>query len=125
MPVSAPKHCPAGHAPFRGPRCPVCAAKQKAAAEQRRPSAREGGYDSAWRAKRAAFLLKHPRCACGAVATVVDHVRPHKGDARLFNDPNNWAALCASCHSRQSLMVVSAIKVVVLRVRPGGGRKLQ
>lgn len=40
---------------------------------------------------------------CGAsgrltVATVVDHVTPHKGDQALFWDPVNWQSLCKRCH---------------------------
>jgi 5-methylcytosine-specific restriction protein A len=31
-------------------------------------------------------------------ATIVDHVRPHRGDAGLFWDPNNWQPLCKPHH---------------------------
>jgi len=31
-------------------------------------------------------------------ATVVDHVRPHKGDETLFFDSDNLQSLCAPCH---------------------------
>jgi 5-methylcytosine-specific restriction endonuclease McrA len=33
------------------------------------------------------------------LATVVDHVEPHRGDQERFWDERNWQALCASCHS--------------------------
>ena len=46
----------------------------------------------------------HPLCRmCEAegkitVATIVDHVIPHRGDPVLFNDVNNWQALCKQHH---------------------------
>jgi 5-methylcytosine-specific restriction endonuclease McrA len=32
-------------------------------------------------------------------STVVDHKVPHKGDYKLFWDPKNHQALCATCHN--------------------------
>ncbi len=46
--------------------------------------------------ERAAFLKLNPRCArpgCGAPATLVDHIIPHKGDQRLFWSRSNWQPL--------------------------------
>ncbi|TGN80501.1 HNH endonuclease [Bradyrhizobium yuanmingense] len=31
-------------------------------------------------------------------ATVVDHVKPHKGDEALFYDADNLQSLCKPCH---------------------------
>ncbi len=31
-------------------------------------------------------------------ATVVDHIKPHRGDQKLFWDTANWQALCKPCH---------------------------
>jgi len=65
----------------------------------------ERGYTYAWQKARAAFLVRYPLCAqCErmgrtTVATVVDHVTPHRGDRALFWDSGNWQSLCASCHS--------------------------
>ena len=40
----------------------------------------ERGYDSRWAKARKIFLAQHPLCAvCGAPATDVDHIIPHKG----------------------------------------------
>ncbi|WP_244295246.1 HNH endonuclease [Paracoccus versutus] len=36
---------------------------------------------------------------CGADATLVDHIKPHRGDKALFWNWNNWQALCTGCHS--------------------------
>lgn len=33
------------------------------------------------------------------LATVVDHITPHKGDLKLFWDETNLQALCAPCHN--------------------------
>ncbi|HHR5499154.1 TPA: HNH endonuclease [Klebsiella pneumoniae] len=31
-------------------------------------------------------------------ATVVDHIKPHKGDETLFHNPDNLQSLCKRCH---------------------------
>ena len=63
-------------------------------------------YDTRrWKRARRLFLAAHPLCVmCTAagrtsLATVTDHVVPHKGDAELFWDPENLQSLCAPCHS--------------------------
>lgn len=69
-----------------------------------RLSASKRGYGSRWRAARAAYLRKHPLCVkCAekgrhALAAVVDHIIPHKGDKSLFWDSSNWQPLCYNCH---------------------------
>lgn len=59
-----------------------------------------------WRAARAAYLAAHPLCqdasGCTAKAELVDHLRPHRGDAALFWDEANWQGLCWSHHSRKT-----------------------
>ena len=53
-------------------------------------------------------LLREPFCReCArrgirTTATVVDHVRPHRGDWALFIDPANHQSLCKSCHDRKT-----------------------
>ncbi|WP_343039067.1 HNH endonuclease signature motif containing protein [Propylenella binzhouense] len=75
--------------------------ERKARHDQNRPSARERGYDSKWQRERAAYLAAHPTCErCGAPATVVDHITPHRGDMKLFWRRSNWQPLCTPCHSR-------------------------
>lgn len=32
------------------------------------------------------------------LATVVDHIKPHRGDMALFWDEANWQGLCKPCH---------------------------
>lgn len=61
-------------------------------------------YDRKWRKARLAHLAKHPLCVmCKGsghieAATVVDHIEPHRGNARLFWARSNWQSLCKSCH---------------------------
>ncbi len=64
-----------------------------------RLSSSSRGYDEKWRRYRSWFLSLHPLCVrCGGIATVVDHIIPHKGDAALFWDGANHQALCKHCH---------------------------
>lgn len=104
MPWAAPRICQCGNVVAAGVQCP-CQRKRererKARAERNRPSARARGYDRHWEAERKAFLIANPTCKrCGKPANVVDHIRPHRGDQRLFWDRSNWQPLCTSCHSR-------------------------
>ncbi|CAG9172429.1 hypothetical protein CURE108131_23125 [Cupriavidus respiraculi] len=63
------------------------------------------GYDYRWQKAREAFLRDNPVCVyCEregyvTVATVVDHIVPHRGDRDVFWDRANWQSLCASHHS--------------------------
>ena len=103
--MSKPPHlCSCGQIVPHGARC-VCQITSTRARNRRhdakRPSAAKRGYDSKWRAARAAFLATHPDCVmCGAPANVVDHIIPHRGNKALFWDRYNWQALCKGCHDR-------------------------
>jgi 5-methylcytosine-specific restriction enzyme A len=62
-------------------------------------------YNSArWRNGRRAHLAAEPLCRmCKAqgyvtLATVVDHIKAHKGDLSLFWDRGNWQSLCKDHH---------------------------
>ncbi|MFF0831010.1 HNH endonuclease [Brevibacillus sp. NPDC003359] len=73
-----------------------------------RGSSSERGYDARWRKARTNYLSLNPLCVhCwndgkAMAATVVDHIKPHKGDKLLFWDRANWQALCATCHSKKT-----------------------
>jgi 5-methylcytosine-specific restriction protein A len=65
--------------------------------------------DKRWRGRwglRQQVLTRQPLCVLcleqqrTSLATVVDHIRPHRGDERLAFDIANLRSLCASCHSR-------------------------
>lgn len=57
---------------------------------------------------RPAQLLREPFCrACAAQgvrtrATVVDHIRPFRGDWALFTDPENHQSLCKYHHDQKT-----------------------
>jgi 5-methylcytosine-specific restriction protein A len=58
---------------------------------------------SKWKASRVAYLAKYPVCrSCGRLAEVVDHIKPHRGDVKLFWDINNWQPLCKVCHDKKT-----------------------
>jgi 5-methylcytosine-specific restriction protein A len=74
-----------------------------------RATAAQRGYGYRWQRARKIFLRSHPLCAeclrkfdCPTPATVVDHIRPHRGDPNLFWDKDNWQALCKQCHDRKT-----------------------
>lgn len=73
-----------------------------------RPSSTQRGYNYRWRKVRKAYLQKHPLCVrCLAegrfrMATVVDHVIPHRGDETLMWDESNFQALCKACHDKKT-----------------------
>lgn len=46
---------------------------------------------------------KHSGCPKLKKATVVDHIKPHRGDKILFWDESNWQALCKQCHDRKTM----------------------
>lgn len=96
MPTRPPRALPNGRKPTTQP--------------QPRASAHARGYGSKWQEARAGFLAKHPRCECPAhrgaptapLATVVDHITPHKGDKALFWQRSNWMAMAKSCHDSKT-----------------------
>ncbi|MDH6268265.1 5-methylcytosine-specific restriction protein A [Rhizobium sp. SG_E_25_P2] len=103
-----PRLCQCGNIVPAGIRC-ACQQKQdrerKARHDARRPSARQRGYTSEWDKARREYLAAHPHCRlCAAMgritpANVVDHIKPHRGDMRLFWTRANWQPLCTPCHS--------------------------
>lgn len=92
------------------PDSPYCAVHadtvraNKRAHERYRGNSAARGYGRTWRKFRANILDQTPLCAeCSrqgriTVATVVDHVKPHKGNEQLFWDATNCQPLCKACH---------------------------
>lgn len=74
----------------------------------KRRNASQRGYDRRWRRVRREWLANHPYCAqCDRdgfvrAATVVDHIKPHRGNETLFWDPRNRQSLCKRCHDRKT-----------------------
>ena len=100
-----PHVCQCGRVVAHGTRCACQIASTRARNarhDANRPTAAQRGYNHDWRKARAAFLALHPFCACcHAPATVVDHIKPHRGDDALFWNRLNWQPLCAPCHNRK------------------------
>ena len=106
MPIKPKKPC-------KHPGCPrltdgpYCEVHVKVHAGDR-ASAFERGYSHRWQIVRKQFLAKHPICVecerAGTLtpATIVDHIRPHRGDKVLFWDEKNWQPLCKKCHDRKT-----------------------
>lgn len=100
MPNRPPRICPTCQRAVAADRMCMCARKRRVEHDRKRPTARERGYSTAWDKARRDFLASHPRCAhCGGLATVVNHIVPHKGDQGLFWKRSNWEAVCAPCHN--------------------------
>lgn len=96
--------------------CPVHGDRkqQRQQYDAQRGSAHSRGYDKRWQASRTRYLAEHPLCEQiktsdgrtlptrhpdrPALAAVVDHITPHRGDQELFWDENNWQPLCKGCH---------------------------
>ena len=71
-------------------------------------SAASRGYGSKWQRASREYLAKHPLCVMcldegrARTATVVDHIKPHRGNPALFWDPSNWQPLCKEHHDRKT-----------------------
>jgi 5-methylcytosine-specific restriction protein A len=94
--------------PGRCPRHQQAKSIEDAKAASGRRNAYQRGYDRRWAQARRLWLLASPLCRyCQTegktvAATVVDHIRPHKGDQALFWDHTNWQSLCARCHNHKT-----------------------
>lgn len=88
----------------------ILTARRNKQIDKQRPNSGVRGYGSKWQRYRKGFLLRNPLCVVcmqrGRVttATVVDHIKPHKGDMGLFWAPDNHQALCKRCHDRKTVI---------------------
>ena len=77
--------------------------------DSNRASSTGRGYGISWQRARSAYLRSHPLCAhcvdkgITTPANEVDHIKPHRGDMKLFWDTRNWQPLCKSCHSKKTV----------------------
>lgn len=104
MPTRPMKLCLAGgcHVRSSSSRCKKHRAAVLRSAERNRGNANHRGYNRKWRRAAAAWLAAKPLCGCGRMATVVDHIVPHRGDMDLFWDSDNWQTMCKGCHDRKT-----------------------
>lgn len=90
--------CP-GLAPKGKSRCPSCQDRFG----YKKPEYHKMYNNARWDTLRARVLHDEPFCVeCKHLATVVDHIVPHRGDQKLFYDRNNLQALCKTCHDRKT-----------------------
>ncbi|MBX9464102.1 MAG: HNH endonuclease [Aquamicrobium sp.] len=88
-----------------GERCPCqinATRERNRRHDAQRGSASQRLYGYEWRKARRDYLAAHPYCVmpgCGAPATTVDHIIPHRRDLALFWNRRNWQSLCTRCHN--------------------------
>lgn len=110
MPYAAKTPCKGCGRPVHGRYCEACLTK--GAGKEQRPSSCRRGYGYRWQQTSAAYLQAHPIAVDwfgthnGVIyaAEVVDHIRPHKGDIKLFWDPDNWQGLTKVDHNRKTAL---------------------
>lgn len=97
--VCTTKGCTAP-APHGQSKCDTHRLEQRRAHDQRRPSARQRGYDSRWERTRAEHLRLEPNCRmCGKPASPVDHIDGLGPNGPRGHDHDNLQSLCTPCHS--------------------------
>lgn len=106
--IKPPRICPCNEKVAHGELC-TCQRTAKQKRNQRHDANRETaarrGYGHEWRKARADFLIAHPYCrectkhGVTRMASVVDHIIPHRGDKGLFWHRANWQPLCEPCHN--------------------------
>ena len=78
----------------------------------------ERGYGGRWQRARLRFLGNNPLCVmCEQrgrveVATVVDHIVPHRGDQELFWSEDNWQSLCSEHHNGEKQRLEKSGRVI-------------
>jgi 5-methylcytosine-specific restriction protein A len=106
MPYSSLRKCtfPGCNVLVKSGRCPAHSAKLV----KRNPAVKKLYNSRQWQAMRAIQLSTEPWCRdclsenAHTLATEVDHITPHLGDAQLFFDPTNLQSLCESHHSSKT-----------------------
>ena len=90
--------------------CPQHKREYQREHDRDRGSAAARGYNARWRRRSKLFLKRYPLCVeClkkskRRAATIVDHIKPHRGDSVLFWDESNWQSLCKPHHDRKTAM---------------------
>ena len=85
---------------------------RKQSIDRDRGTAASRGYGHKWRVYREGYLRRYPLCKpCEAKgrltsATIVDHIKDHRGDQRLFWDASNHQPMCKGCHDAKTASTV-------------------
>lgn len=86
----------------------LCDTHSRASHRKRGRNPLQSYYTTGWAKASKAFLKANPFCReCGrlgktTLATVTDHITPHRGDYDLFWNEANWQPLCKPCHDRKT-----------------------
>ncbi|MFC3238240.1 HNH endonuclease, partial [Streptomyces nitrosporeus] len=85
-------------------RCPACRPASTTKAAETKATWRWVYDDPRWAPLRDQVLSEEALCrtGCGHPPTVVDHIRPHRGDQLLAFDRANLQAMCKSCHDSKT-----------------------
>lgn len=89
-------------------RCSEHQSKARKISDRKRDNASTRGYGHKWRKSRSDYLLRNPLChdclnnGLITAASVVDHIKPHRGNQHLFWDVTNWQPLCEACHNKKT-----------------------
>ena len=112
MPIKAPSPCPVCSVLVPGGgRCEQHRREARQRSDAERGNSHQRGYTWRWRNYARQYLKQHPLCECpdckaGELRTipaeVVDHITPHRGDERLFWNPDNHQAMSKRCHDRKT-----------------------
>ena len=112
MPYKLRKPCAMPGCPnlVNGRYCPEHLSQYRKLMDANRPNAHDRGYDYEWQQYAGKYLKDHPYCVdpekrhagTRVLATVVDHIKPHKGNEALFWDVSNHQSLCTSCHNHKT-----------------------
>lgn len=106
MPYKPKKSC-------KYPRCPNLIRVDQAYCNthkglNRRSSTTKQGYNYRWQKESKKFLAENPYCfycmqkGLTVLASIVDHIIPHRGDMELFWNKANWQSLCKRHHNIKS-----------------------
>ena len=104
MPLRPPRACRIGNCPHPAVSRGRCALHSQADEQQRHRYGASVYNDKRWRGRwglRQQVLHYKPFCElCGRLASVVDHIIPHRGDEQLAFNSANLRPLCSTCHGR-------------------------
>lgn len=78
-----------------------CDAHRPAPRIARREKSVARGYTHEWRKLRDAIMRHRPMCACGALATDLDHIVPMRAGGT--HALSNLRPMCKPCHSRKTI----------------------
>jgi 5-methylcytosine-specific restriction protein A len=108
VPRKAPHACPGCGTATTSRYCTACTPEPWAGAERYRKDYNAWYHTARWHRLRALVLREEPLCRAHLAkgetrdTAVADHIKPHRGDARLMWDRANLQGLCKDCHDAKT-----------------------